>query len=505
MIKKKNKKGFALIWVILIGAIFFLSITGFLLRLVPQNQMTVARTNSQRTLASAEAALSQTAFDIRNVNFVDNNIQPTTMTHYLTPQKIKEVVENPVDHITDCSEIVYSTNPYTTYHVKIKRLNQGFTDTWNPDTGTDGDRDVYVDVYTLGTVYKDSSKTQAIARNAIKTEYKIVYTKNTETKDQNAAFNYALFSGADIAFGGGAQAVDGNIYAGGMVNLGSSPSKTRVKNGGLESVGGWIGSGKVDLTKTVVPDKGFPELNLDYYKALADDFKTGAVPYDGRTVALTNPDGSPVLNPDGTQVTYTYPDTTADITKAVIQGYLGGPGVSPTVDQIQTFYNDLMADPPTGGFLTINPTVLAGLKENARAIVYYIDGNATINAQFSVEGSIVVNGDLSINGGADIQNPGGLAFFVNGDIIRSNGNATLSGLFYATGGLKGNGTFSCTGSIVTKGPIDLQGTFDVTYVPITNMPNTDITGETIENSVKSANESSSTWQEITLDEFNSPS
>lgn len=501
---KNYRKGFALVWVVLFSSALFLSIIGIVLRVAPQNQILVSSANSKRSLAVAEAGLSQAIFDIRNTDFANNTILPTNVNHYLTVAKVKEIVKNPPNHVTDCGEYVYSTNPYSTYWVKIKRLPTGDQNVWDPDTVVDGEKHIYVRVYSLGTIYDGPSKSKVIARSAIKTEYGITYVKKNQytPTNQNQAFSYAVFSGSDIEFGGNSKAIDGSIYSGGIVDLGSSPSKVRVQNGNLESVGGWVGKGQVTGSKAQVQDKGFPQLNLAYYKDLADRFKTGQYPYNGTVSG--------------------FPNTTNPTLQAIIQSYLGSPGTSSTVDGIQKFYNDLKNG--TGLFLGVNPTTLSNLRDNIKAVVYYLDadsplngGNGNgkidigeqikINANFNCQGAIVINGDLFINGNANVTNEGGLAILVNGDIIKSNGNGNLTGLFYATGGITfGTGSFSITGSIVTKEKVTVSGDYTITFSPITNMPNLDITGEafTVKNSIKEVQESKSAWEQVSFNEFTNP-
>jgi len=520
---RRKRKGMALITVVLISALLFVSIIGITLKVVPENKIIVARSSSQRALTTAETGFSQTLFDLRNVDIKNNGFDPLSGTsHYLTASKIKEIAKNVVWHITDCGEFHFSDNPYTTYYVKIKRISvpgSSYDIPWDPDSNTPPDddydkRDVYVQVYSLGTVYRDSTKTEVVARRVVTTECNIVYHKESTTTSESSSkvFEYGLFSGTDITFGGGAQEVNGDIYVGGNINLGNSPSKVRA-NGGTAYAHGQI-TGDGQTTGGLPPQEGqdeipFPKLDVDHYKGLAYKFKTGEPPYNGTVI----------IDPDTGAVLYTYPDTTNPIVKAVIQNpiYLGPAGTSATdepgstVDGIQAFYSDLMAG--TGAFLTLTPAQLTDLQTNAKSIVYYVNpapgdgtGTAIINGNFECQGTIVINGDLSINGNANIVNDGGLAILVNGDIIRSSGTATLNGLFYATGGLDfGGGNFTCNGSIVTQDPINITGSYTVNYQsPPSTMPNLSITTTVTGNNVTQAEQTSSSWKEISFDEFQNP-
>jgi len=497
-----KRKGIALISVILIGALVFVSIIGVFLKVVPERNISVARTSSERALSAAEAVISQSSFDLRNTNIKDNVIEPQGMTHYLTVDIARSIAKLGVGTPIDAGELEYSTNPYTTYRVKFKKLPKGDIDMWDPGDplSDDGDKLVYVAVYALGTVYRGiSTSSEVAARKVIRTEMVILYHKESKyTSGENSdVFDYGLFSGIDIAFNGNAQSVDGDIFADGNIDLGNSLSKTRVVNGSASAAGAITGNGKVDLGKNPGVDPiEFPILNIPYYKALADNFKTGQAPYDG----------VPVYDKDGHLVPY--PNTTNPFINPAIRSYLGAPGTSSTVSGIQDFYTNLMAG--TGEFSLAYakaPDALKNLQDNVKATVYYLQGDAHINGQFTCEGTLVIDGNLIINGGAEINNLGGLAFLVNGNIDRANGNATLRGLFYATGGITGNGTFDCYGSIVTKDSVDLNGTFNIYYEPVINMPNLDIEGKTeiVASNITEVEESPSTWEEISIDVFNSAS
>jgi len=233
----RKRKGMALITVVLIAALFLISIIGISAKVISEKKVSNARASSERALVTAETGFSQTLFDFRNVNFDSGTIEPLDVTHYLTLPKIKEIAGNPVNHITDCTEQAYSgltDVPYVTYYIKIKRLSGGYEGIWDPDTSGDYDaRDIPVQIYSLGTVYSDSTKAEVLARRIVTTECNITFYKESETTYEGSSevFEYGLFSGGDISFGGGAQEVDGNIYAGGNIDLGASPSKVRVDGG----------------------------------------------------------------------------------------------------------------------------------------------------------------------------------------------------------------------------------------------------------------------------------
>jgi hypothetical protein len=462
----KKRNGFALIYTVLIGALVLISIVGLTMRVVPENAITKARTNSQRALAVAETGVSQVLFDLRNFGTDSNHpnvFDPNSGSlHYLpAPSDPNDIIQligcttaNKVFAYGEQQTSSASDNFVTSYQAKIK-VNSN--DTVN--------KILDVDLYVLGTV-KDRSE-NVLAREAIKTNFTINYkidpvygTKPTTEwvpGTSSGVFDYALYSGGDIVFGGSAQTVQGSIHAVGTIDLGNAQNQVRVGgNGNAEAEKNITGSGIVtgkSYEGQSAPSVPFPTINIDVYKGLADAFRSGQPPYDG-----SNPN---------------FPNITDLTVQAVIQSYLGTPGSSSSLAGINNFYNALK-----NGTLPLSPTELSAANLNlatAKNIVYYvkgdIQGNVNINGNFACIGTLVVDGNLKINGHATIgdpSDPGAAAILVKGNIDLSNGTADLYGLFYATGGLTGSGTFSCEGSIATKGTIDVRGNYTIKYHDITN-------------------------------------
>jgi hypothetical protein len=502
----KKRNGFALIYTVLIGALVLISIVGLTMRAVPENTITKARTNSQRALAVAETGVSQVLFDLRNFGTSDDPIYASKFDpnsgslHYLNADNIKNLIDSTSGGVTTYSP--YVTNPTssssdnfeTSYQAKIK-VNSNNTTSKILD----------VDLYVLGTV-KDRSG-NVLAREAVKTSFEILYTNPTtivETVKTSPIFDYALYSGGDIVFGGSAQTVEGSIHAAGTIDLGNAQNQVRVGgNGNAEAEKNITGSGIVtgkSYEGQSAPSVPFPTINIDVYKGLADAFRSGTAPYDGSKS--------------------TFPNITSPHVLAVIQSYLGTPGSSSSLAGINNFYNALK-----NGTTGLSPAELIAANLNlatAKNIVYYVkgdtQGNVNINGNFACIGTLVVDGNLKINGYATIgdpADPGAAAILVKGNIDLSNGTADLYGLFYATGGLTGSGTFSCEGSIATKGTIDVNGNYTIKYYPIIN-ENLGVSGTTTTTTSgsysvtsaagagKSSSASSYTWKEISYDKFQNP-
>jgi len=442
----KDRKGFALIYTVLISALVLISIVGLTMKIIPEKAVTNARTHSQRALLTAEAGASQVLFDLRNFGTdtdVKNDFDPDSGSiHYLSKDDVINLINSSAGIVHSYPEYTFeSGSGYSTvYQAKIE-VNDNDED----------EKILDVSLYVLSTV-KDTSGAKILARSAIKTNFEIAYTIGTYTEQiehkewksdpQAGIFDYALYSGSDIYFNGNAQTVTGNIHAVGSIDLGNAKNQVRVGGGGnAEAEGNITGKGIV----TGEPIEGatpvpFPELNVDAYKTLADAFRSGAAPYDGSDPRYPNTLSNPHV-------------------LAVIQSYLGAPGTSSTLTGIQNFYNALK-----GGTLPLSPTELINANLNlttAKNIVYYIQGDTHINGNFECIGTLVIDGDLIINGNSrvgDPADPGAAAILVKGDVDLSNGTADLYGLFYTNGSITGSGTFYCEGSIAAKGAIDLMVT-----------------------------------------------
>jgi len=474
----KKRKGIALITVLLISALVFSSIIAVILKVIPEKAMSNAKSTGERALTAAEACISQIAFDLRNSDIGNNVINPPDAYHYLTINDVKKIVKNGVGYafIPEKGEVQFTPSPDTYYVAKIKRLNKGDVDEWDPDTGSDGDKKVYIGVYVVGKVKQNGN---IVAQKVVYTEMLVKYHKKTidlsTIPPKSAVFNYGVFSGQDIAFSGNAQEVAGNIFADGNIDMGSA-NKTRVKNGAAYAHGGITGNGKADYGIYQGQDPiEFPMLNIDYYKALAEAFKTGQKPYDGSVLG--------------------YPNTNDPYVQSVIASYLGT-GVSSTINQIANFYQYIST--------TADPR-LQDLKINAKNIVYYVEGDTHINSNVKLQGTIVINGNLDMNGCSELDNDGALALLVNGNVDHGNGTATLNGIFYTTGSFTGNGSFTCNGAIVSHNKIDLNGTFTINYTPV-DMGNLVIEPspgeEGSENVVDICEQSPNAWREISIDDFN---
>jgi len=469
----RNKRGIALISVVLISALVFLSIISIYVKTVTEKNISVARISTDRALAAAEGVLSNIAFDLSDADVISEEWKSSCGScHFLTISEIKNLLDS---NSSSTGEKDFSPSPDTKINVKMKVISVDYL--VDPPLYT-------VRVSSLATVYKDpaSSSVDAIARKAILVDYLVNYKPSS-----NYVFNYALFTPGAISLGGNAT-INGDTYAGEGVN---GKGSAEINGTAYIPPGANVIPNNLADNVTVLPNElPFPPLDVEYYKQRAYNFKYGNAPYNGTELG--------------------YPNINTGL-KTAIQLYLGTVDTS-TIDGISNFYNDLKTsyNNISGGGTAVGffalPGITAGdiinLWTNIKSVAYYIDGDVHINGQFELQGVLVIKGSLIINGGAEIETPGGLAVYVDGDIEVANGNASLHGLFYSTGTIGGKGTFDCTGSIVTNGNIDLKGDFQVDFEMVKEMEEWgQLSGE--EGGLTYNRKAERSWKEISLEDFNS--
>jgi hypothetical protein len=507
----KKRKGIALIWVVLISVLVFVSIIGIYLKIVPEKNISLGRTSSTRAIAAAEGGLSQVIFDIRSVDPVKEDwIEGSESPHIpnLMLSEILSVLKDSTGNVVINKTVPFDPKtPNVTYEVKLRK-NTTKSDSWD----LSGSKSFYLDAYILGTVYKDVSKNEVLARKAIATE--LVYTINVE---ESLYKDYALYSECSVTVGGSAEILrdigadkDANIYG-----AGSCDNKYALNINGQPTIEGtlYLPTGKsYDYKKGIATyiDQLPPlEINIELMKDLADKFKTGAPPYDGSGYDFNN---------DGLK------DPTPDVTSliSIIQNpmYLGPEGSNPTLEGIFRFYQDLKS---MGGLFAplVGPLRMAAmnLASMANAIVYYHQGEiefpgGTLPVNAQLEGILVIEGNLGLRGQFSINyevddkgkpttpNNNKLAIVTTNNLsIDVHGQAKVNALLLSKGNTDINaaGTFEITGSILAEGEIKFnagtlkfnysEGLYDWFFAPVIS------TG---------VNQSSNTWKEISFDEFQNP-
>ena len=410
---------------------------------------------------------------------------PSTDLEYLDINDVKNIVMHDVGNVTDCIEQAYSDPtavPYVTYRVKIKKT---YGEGWTPDDQpSDEGHTVTLAIYSMGTVYSDSTADKVvIGRKVISTDCDVVFNKSVNTID------FGILAGGDIELNGNSSEIGGDIFANG--NITSNNSQQKVFNNGEA-----YAHGAIDPTIAPESNRHPGQATVDisakfeqYTKDMAYAFKTGSAPYDY--------DGS----------TKGYPNTSSfsEMELAIIgsEEYLGN---ADSVAGVQNFYADLINPEDHGGLNALDVLHLADLQNNAKSIVYYHQGDVTLNHGLpdlsNLKGIIVIDGDFKITGNATIgdsthpDNPQ-FALIVRGTITKTAGTADFYGLLYGESFTMGAGDFNCYGAMATEGDIEVTGSSMITFKD-TGLNTVDVLKS---NGVSAADEGASSWKEISHEEF----
>ena len=180
----------------------------------------------------------------------------------------------------------------------------------------------------------------------------------------------------------------------------------------------------------------FPEMDIASLRSMAQAYIAGAWPYNG---GVAIPNSSP-------PTVYTNTSLAANRTKYQV---------------------DLHAADLTNTAYFLDPTA-----------VYFVDGSMSMNGG-NLQGTIVVNGDLRINGNITVGSGGTMPTIIaTGNITKENGCSSINGIVYTGGSFTGNGTASITGALIARGTVNMKGTLDIYYnKAIGTIVTGEITGE----------------------------
>jgi len=527
----RKRKGMALITVVLIAALFLISIIGISAKVITEKKVSNARSSSERALVAAETGLAQGLFNLRNADFVNeitvpNPYNPEQIT-YISYAEVADIakVNSPHPFPAYSEETVPggTGTPYVTYQVKIEKTEGGaFDPEVQPDVAT-------VNIYSLGTVYNNNVDKTVLARKVIETECQITFN----SVPQNVGVDYGILAGGNINFIGSSNKVfSGDIYAGGNIEKNSENKESIVLDGDAFAHEG--------IDDYIVPDdlqkhEGAPAINdkiqiiindlEGYDQDMADAFKTGSYPYDGTVGGYPNTDTSSLGDPS---LSKTQVDN-------IINDYLGD---NNNLVKIASFYNDLVS-----GKITEDPGLtldaiafINNWKETEEClsnIVCYYEGDFDFQSfkdliyeedgekKLDLGGVLIVDGDLKINtkiiinpdsnpllvrvtGNVDLA---GHATF-NGNIFASAedankkigvGNFTLNGALVTPRDIGVNGQFTCNGSLISEGSIDLNGTTNITFID-TGLGEIEVELNNTLGKVTGAPITPSSWEEISYEE-----
>lgn len=511
----------ALLTVVLVAALVLISIVSIAARAATEGIIVTGQNLSKKALSVAEAGLADVLTDLRSAQWAASANPQLRAESYLTPAQVTALATALAASSSGTPAVVGKVQPYpyplnadgswsSEYSVKVVKDSVARWDgssSWLNQV-------VRLKIYSSAWVYAQASSSHdqatAAARRVVYSVYDVEFNLDVDvTETRSDLFNYGILSGGQINLGGSGGIAAGNIRSLTGIDVGSqerlylgidskgklipdssyvykaiSPDIPTGNPGALKNLSSWYQKPTDSLS---IPTF----LDLDYYRDMALAFKTGLPPYD---------------DPDPNSE---YPNTNSDLIRGVVQTYLGS-GASSTPAQIEAFYEHLAAD---HSWELASPNLM----KNLAKAVYFIegDGKFTNKGGSTIAGTVVMNGNLDMEGGTINAGSGGLALLVQGNIEVGTGGGTVIGAIFVTGSLTTlNGNFFVQGSIAVAETVNKgTGDFTVEYVYSPGLPPVivRVPGEGVNGTITSvgypASGGSSTttpWREASSANFNDP-
>jgi len=429
-----KRKGFALIYTVVVAMLILSSIVALSIKLVPEKTITVSRVNSNRADTIAEQGLSQVMFDLRS--FVNNSYTVESGNNHYLPISSGYDASSGLN-LVGLSDLLGKTSGVYTYPEKIISSSNGYTSDYQAKIKVVSNTNnvMLADVYVLG--YLKDKQNNILSRSVVMSSFNVNYDVSV-TVGNSSIFNYVLFSGSDISTAGNAT-FTGNVFADGSITMvGNSKITGDAYAHGTITLSG--GAKVTGVKKSGVQEIPFPNINTAYYRGLADAFRAGTAPYNG---------------------TAGFPNTSDPLVNNVIKSYLGSPGSNESLTNILRFCSDLATK--GGAFNSLTTAQWDNIKSNAQNIVYYSTDMLQATSDFLFVGVLVLNnsfGGCQFAGSSNIGNTTDSslsALLVNGP-IQIAGSPCIYCNFYTNGNTQIAGSPIIYGSFASKYMIQGAGT-----------------------------------------------
>jgi len=436
--RTRQRPGFVLVTVILVGALLFVSAFMFISQLTTESHVTKTDAYFKSALNVAETGLNGTLMDI------SQSVSAATWAQiFQTGGKILDAVASPGVHGTYRVTVVDTPVPDPVvpnlYSAEVQLTSEGR---------------IYTPAVTTMVTGSVSSGDYA-ARRAVRTNTMATWTfvlAHTDTVRGHTdppvyapttfGIKYGIFTGGDLEIKGSSQEIHGDVSSNGNVNIQKSSGLVGGKAYAVGTVTGGIPAGVRFPGQTPVP---FPEVDIALMRKMFDAYVTGKYPYNAFNNQIP---GAPA----GTFYTCTNP---------LVVG-----------NQRSAFKVDLLlaassVDPVTGlrQLPSMSPitTAVASALIDPKA-VYYFNGDVKLASNTSLSGTIAINGRLFISGNIQVGAGGTLANIVaTGDVTKDTGCSAINALVYTGGSFTGRGTADINGALIARKSVSMNGNFNLTY------------------------------------------
>lgn len=445
---KRERGGFVLLTVTLVGALLFISALMFVSQLTTESHVTKTDAYFKTALNVAETGLTDVLMDIKN-----GVGSPEWAQTFASGSATFAAVE---------SSAVHGTYRVSVDVVDVQALAG---DQYTGEIQITSEARVYAPAVTP-MVIGGVSNSAYVARRAVRTNSVATWTVSPTTIPGGVVreygpfpVDYGVFTGSDLVIKGSSQEITGNVWANGDIEI--------AKLSGL--IGGDAYSGSGSITGALPPsrvhtdqgDKAFPEINIDGaidpanppdtwgYRALFDAYVMGTFPFNDAGALM-------------------YP--TRFIDTNLITG-----GLNRALYSVGTLYAAAVpsdvADPrdPSRKLLVLpsmNPigADIRSAMTNPRG-VYFFDGDVKIASNSDLAGTIVVDGDIFLSGNITVGSPTlPMVLIATGDVVKETGRSTVNGVVYTGGSMTGRGRATINGALIARSWVDMSGNLTITYV-----------------------------------------
>jgi len=486
-----KRRGVALLIVIMVAALVLVAVVGVSAYVSSEQTIVVSDNGFKASLSVAEAGITEAVTNFRRVQWHSSTDIEFPPGAYLTADMVRAMATGAVGTVAVHSDPAFrpfQTDPTSIFQVKLKKVSGPV---WDPTSGFTN-QVVRIGVYSLGEKYVNASSAASrdpnglVGRRVLYSEYDVTYELTPGTAPtMQSPFEYALLSGGMIDLSGSAKIIGSSVRSNGVVDVGqhrhnsvfyappySNPvPDTKPYKYFVETIDGITsnGQGGNDSSLWVQPptqDFVFGNIYMPYYLNMFNNFRSGTGFYGGNgTYGAGDPDHQEIH----------YPNTSDPYVKNLLQGSF--PGSSARMDEITTFCDNVLnlkgAYSLTASGITPSASAaLQDLQKNLERATYYVQGPASTTGG-TMQGTIVVNGNLTLGGNASVSaGMGGIALLVHGNLDKGTGDVTVVGSVYADGKItQMGGNFTIHGSIATQGAMDMvSGSFTVDFVPTLTDP-----------------------------------
>ena len=427
--KATRRRGFVLLTVVLVSALLIVSSLMFVAQLMAETTITKTDAVFKNALSIAETGLNTTLSDIKN----------STSDSWARDLQ---------DSGGRLGSVVAVASAHGTYKVDVTVVGAVVSLGNDKYEGT-----IVVD--STGVEFPPSvpvannmaTSTDYSARRRVQTRATAAWTyipsyETTNYRDVPDTFGigYGVFTGGDFSTQGSAQEINGDIYAGGNATI----KKNSISAGKVYAHGALYGD-PPDGSVSGFGSIPFPTIDTSYYRTLFTAYVNGTAPFD-----------TPFNQIPGTSPPQYYTCTNP--------AYVGNQRSTYSIDDLAALTSEVTIGGNTYKVIPSGNAMAALAYMTNSTTSYFVSGDLHIDAQVTLTGTVVVDGTIFVNGGANILAGTKMpALLATGDFVKNNGNTTINGLVYTEGTFTGVGTADIIGALYSRGAVTMNGHMSITY------------------------------------------